>query len=415
MKRFVWLAVAFTGAVACGDDEGGDPDAPQVIDAADAAIDADDTDAAEATFSGSISFLEAQVLAPGDQGAFFGQGNQISISFVSSDDVPGPVMQEMTGPIGCKAWEYTPAQTAALIGRDEGTVAFTVEGTGAPSIPTCAFVAGAGYACPHANTAGNTGTIAVVQPGVLASLTVVAAPGPYNAMNTTNRYVRISGATTAANNGVFPIVQRPSDTTIVYANGAAVAEALPATATRVNLAGVGPTPQAPDPGFLGDDNTFMAAFTPGAGSHFAAFTSSGGAATVGDDFTLATAEAAELNDIPLDGTEFTLSCETGSCGAGSATGTILNIVTTDGAVPTPVGASNFFAMPPPVTKRVQVRCAQLGVSSITVPAAYSEFLRTSGATRVQASFIRPLLVPGGPNTVTVVAGHAIVGFTTVPP
>jgi hypothetical protein len=35
----------------------------------------------------------------------------------------------------------------------------------------------------------------------------------------------------------------------------------------------------------------------------------------------------------------------------------------------------------------------------------------SGSTRIQASFIRGALLGGGPESVSVVAGHAIVGFT----
>jgi hypothetical protein len=409
MKRFVWLGLVLGGLAACGDDSGDDaPIDARVIDAA--AIDADNTDADDTdappavTYSGSVSFLEAAVLNPGTSGTFFGQGVQIGISFTASDALPGPVMEEMPGsPLGCKAWEYTPPQVGALLGIDEGSVQVTLS-SGTP-YPACTFQAGIGYFCPHTGTQSTGGIIAAGPQAGTATLT--DADTTFNATNSTNRYVRISGATNAANNGAFPILAVAGANTIVYGNPAVVAETIPATGGHINVAGVGPTPQAPDPGFLADDATFMATLTSGGGGHIATFTSNSGTSTVGDDFTLDIADANRLNALPLTGAAFTIACGAGSCINTSASGSILNIVTTDG----PTAGQSPFAMPTPTTKRVQIRCAALGQSTITVPAAFSALLMSSGATRIQSTFIRPLLVVGGPGNVNVVAGHAIVGFT----
>lgn len=408
MKRFVLLGLAMGAFAACGDDGGDtDPDA-RVIDAAE--TDADDTDAPPAvTHAGSISLLEVQVLNPGTSGTFFGQGVQVGVAFTASDQVPGPVLEEMAGsPLGCKAWEYTPAQAAAAtIGQDQGPVQVTAAAGLTPAmVPTCVHMANVGYICPHTMTAHTGGIVgAGPQPG---TLTFTDADVTYNANNTTNRYLQIAGATNPRNNGVFPIVGLAGANTIVIGNPGGMAETLPATATHVNLAGIGPTPGVADPGFLANDATVTFMLTSGGGMDFDTFTSvNSGAGGVGDDFTLATAEAIKLNAIPRDGAAFTVTCDAAGCPAGTADGTVLNIVTTD----TATAGLSPFAMPPPTTKRVQIRCAALGSSAITVPAAYSAFIMNSGATRIQASFIRGDLMGGGPPEVSAVSGHAVVGFT----
>lgn len=425
MKRFSILLSVCLAMVGCGDDDVGT--VPVDMSRADMNTSADmsvadlsvgdlgradmnvpDLGPPPTTYSGSITLLETKLLNPGMTGTFFGQGIQAGITFHASTDLPGPVLEATPGsPLGCKAWEYTAAQAViASIGNDEGAVQITSgAGTSPPTFPACSFVAGAGYSCPQPTTAGTGGIIATGPMAGTATLTDVATT--YTAATTTNRYVRISGATNAGNNGAFPILALVGGNTLVYGNPAVVGETLPAAATHINLAAVGPTPSAPDPGFLSNDNTMDFALTPGGGSHFTAFTLTTGSGTVGDDFTLDSAAKNLLNNIPLDGTAFTVGCEAGSCATGSASGVILNIVTTDA----PITGLSPFAMPLPATRRVVVRCAGLATTSMTIPAAYSALLMGSGATRVQATFIRPTLMTGG-GTVTGVSGHAIVGFTT---
>jgi hypothetical protein len=404
--RFAGFVLASATLVACGGDDGGNtPIDGQDVDAD---VDAQDIDAPPPpTYSGSISLVEAAVLNPGTTGALFGQGPQISILLTSSAVVPGPTMQQdPLSATGCKAWEYTAAQAAAATaGADEGVVAFTLTGTAPPTVPSCAYTAGVGYLCQDTATVQTGGVIANGPQAGTATLT--DAGNTFNDGNSLGRYLRISGATNAANNGVFPIVARTGATTLVYANPARVAETLPAAATHVNIYGLGPIPGAADPGFINNDNGVTVTLTAGGGNHFATFTSMTGQQTFGDDFTLATAEAAKLNAIPKTGAAFTITCAAQGCPQGSATGTVLNIVTTD----TPTTGLSPFAMPLPTTRQVRIRCGVLGASAITVPAAYSALIQSSGATRIQASFIRGALLGGGPPEISVVAGHAIVGFT----
>lgn len=369
------------------------------------------TTMATEAYSGSIRFLETAFVNPGASGTFFGQGLEVNIAFVDDAEVPGPVLQEQAGPLGCKVWEYDAAQTtAATIGIDEGPVATTATGTGAPSVPDCTFSADLGYTCPHLSTASTGGTIASGPQAGTATLTDPDVT--FNNNNSLGRYVRITGAINSGNNGSFPILALAGANTIVYGNPAFVAETLPITAVHVNLAGAGPTPSVPDPGFLPDDTHLTLTHTMGGGGHvptFSAVTTS--PMSVGDDFTLATAELVKLNSVPTDGSAFSVVCDAAGCPGGSATGTLFEIVTTDA----PVGGLSPFSLPAPVTKRVVVRCLVLtgasDGSTITVPAEYMDYVRTSGATRLRTMFSRVTILSDADPVVQVVGGHAVVGFT----
>lgn len=414
MKRFALLALPLALA-ACGDNLDEVIDAPvidaQIIDAPppiDAAV-----DARPITYSATVSLLEAAVLNTGTAGTFFGQGLQIGVTFTSSDPAvfPGPVLEETPGsPLGCKAWDLTAAQAAAAtIGLDEGAVQVTsTAGTTPPAFPPCVFAAGAGYICPETTTQSTGGTISAGSGPLVGLPLLTDADVTFTAGNTSNRYVRIAGATNAANNGVFPVLAQVAANTIGYANPAFVAETIPATGFHINLAGVGPTPNAADPGFLRDDNDASFVLTAGGGNHVPGFTMTTGAGTVGDDFVLSAASLPLMNAIPRTNAPFTLACDSASCAAGSGSGILVNIVTTD----TSVAGLSAFTMPPPTTRRIQVRCSLLGQSSVTVPAAFAALLGTAGVTRIQTTVIRPTLL--GLTPATAIAGHAIVGFTTVP-
>jgi hypothetical protein len=448
------LAVLFGAgalmAAACGDNikpGGGDDD-----DDDDAPIDAEVPDMEPPpVFTGTITVLEASVFgAP-----ILGQGIQIAASFFENGGVP-PVYEENAGPTGCKVWEYTPAQVAD-VGSDEGAVVVTIDNPEAhgfdPAIPGCGFVAGRGYMCPDA-TQSTGGTVQglpdAANPGscVAGRLMLIDTDAPFTFHVTDGRYVVFSGTgtpllpdgTTLPVIGKLPVVPpAPEDnTTVILPYPAATATCIPATpldaaAVHLTLGGVGPVPGFDNggstaPGFLANDATVTVALTAGGGSHIPSFTATfpGDTHSPGDDFVLDAASSAIFAPpgsgpgavgIPLDGNAFTVACDN-SKGAGCAAGppatgdgVVLNIVTTDADL-TGVGATT---LPPPMTKRVQVRCAALGSNSVTVNATASAHLMTSGATKLQATFIRGSLSGNPEGTVNIVAGHAITTFQVVPP
>ena len=93
--------------------------------------------------------------------------------------------------------------------------------------------------------------------------------------------------------------------------------------------------------------------------------------------------------------------------AGTATGSVLELVTTD----TPTTGLSPFALPAPTTKQVRIRCIAVGTAMITVPAAFSTLIMDAAATRIQATFARITLMTGGPATTLSLSGHAVRGYT----
>jgi hypothetical protein len=399
---------AFGALAACGDDGDGNPDARR-FDAPIGTPDGMPDATPAASYVGTLSILEAKVYVSDGSGgaAVFGAGPSFRMAFVDPAATGAPVMEEMPGsPFGCKAFEYTPAQFAATLGDDLGTIGISF--TNGVVVPTCGYTAGQGYTCPDPTTAGN-GDNANIAPGPAPGLfAYVDADSNYTA-DVNGRYLLISGATPAANNGLFPIVAVAGATTLVYANPAGSAGAN-VGGTSITIAGVGPIPQSP--GFIADNATVSATFTSANTQVFENFT--GAVADFANDFTLDTANAVRLFSIPTNGTEITLDCDANSCA--DSLSRVVNIQTTD----TPVAGLSPFAMPPPTTKAVLVRCTSVlgGPTGVTIPAAYSAFIQSSGATRIQTTMVSGSLATGTglPNSrLVVLGGHSAVGFTTVPP
>jgi hypothetical protein len=414
MRRLAYvMAGVCVLAVGCGDDDddggGADAavaDAPVADGGPDGGPDAG-PDAAVPSFSGTISFQEVRV-----QGIpQLGQGLQIRINFQDDLTAKPPTLEEMPGSsLGCKAWEYTAAEATAL-SLDEGKIDFTVM-DGAPVLPSCTFVPTRGYLC-----IGQSGTGGVLAAGPQAGTMLFTAPTGDFTLGDVGHYVSISGATNAANNGQFPLVNVVNQTTVVIAHQAGVVETLPGAATWAVVAGVGPNPAGAmlANGFLENDDVVTVALTAGGGNHVEAFsvTFDMASGAVGDDFTLDTASQAEITSVPTDGSAFSIGCDGAGGTCNMATGSLLVITTTD----TPVTGLPPFVFPPPTTKQVVIRCAAIGAGTVTVPAAYSALIQGSGATRIQTAFFRSSL-NGAQNTgdpkasVTIVAGHGVAGFTT---
>lgn len=441
MKRFVLLAFAIGGAAACGDNPG-DGDDDTVIDATaidgaaidGAAIDGPDPDATPDAsadgpppqFSGTITVLEAQVLASaGDPvNTVVAQGIQIGVTFTDPSMAVATIFDSMPGSDeGCKVTELTPAMlpTAANLGVNEGTLTFAFDnppvmrpqpGSEDRTLPACSFFAGAGYLCDDPTSSQPITAVDTVTLDGSESTTLMTVVGSATFVaDDVGRYVKFASTgnpSLDSSIASFPIVALgPTENTAVL--GGSVTATVSA-GSLTTLAGAGPFPGLADPGQLPNDARVVATLVAGGGNHFPDTTLTWG--NVGDDFAMDDANADRLRNVPTDGSAFTLSCLTGSCGTSIAT--LVSITTTDA----PVTGLALTAMPPPVTKRVNIRCAFIGPTSITIPTSVSAFLMTSGATRIQTSFIRGMLAASAPTNAGLwgtVAGHALIGFTTVTP
>ncbi|MFO0626108.1 MAG: hypothetical protein U0325_10865 [Polyangiales bacterium] len=378
--------------------------------AGDAPIDAS---TAGPTHAGVLEVTEVRLRNQGGPGVD-GHGVSIGIRYVpTASAVPPSLEEQPDGILGCKAWAYTPAQAAALVGVDEGPVQVALMG-GALTFPACTFVAGTGYQCIDAASSGTGGRLSTQGTPPGTSLFNPGMVGRFGAEDV-GRYLRLQDTGTPGLEGYFPIVGVTGDDAALLA-GLRLDVALPTNARFTTVAGLGPVPGQPTSALLANDaqvtfaTTMSRDFDPLPAN--AGLTGAGG---IGDAFTLGTADGKVLlSDIPLDGSTFRVGCDSTSA-CGTATASVLELVTTDAVV------TGAFSFPPATTGQRVVRCVSVGDPVITVPAPYADHLRrsNSGATRVRARFLRvnvstAMSAGGAMNTTTLFAGHAEVGFTTPP-
>ncbi|WP_437574800.1 hypothetical protein [Sorangium sp. So ce887] len=351
------------------------------------------------THNGIISIQDVSILGAPQAG----HGLTVQVLFTAAKR---PTYEEMPGQLtGCKGWVYDVQDDPPPPLTDQGVI--TISGLAGGSLD-CRFQ-GNGYVCPTHSGTGQTS----VTPGQMGTAAYVIGGAMFSAADV-GRTLRVDGAAMGENNGAFPIVAVESSETAVVVNPRAAEEAF--VANHVVLAGAGPIPGNPnDPIASGDE--VVVGIEPGGVMAFE-FPDLG-PLVAGGEFQLDEASQSLLGAVPLDGTSMTLSCggEGGSCGA--AQGTLVRITTTDGSVE---GASPF-AMPPPAGKQVEIQCVALGGDgSLTIPVEAMRLLQeahqASSITRIRTAFMREGVAsatnpePGAPNTVYVVAGHGILGFTS---
>jgi hypothetical protein len=316
-----------------------------------------------------------------------------------------PDYEEQPGlPTGCKAWVYDLTAEPPPPQTDQGPLSIAV---GDSSIE-CRFDQDKGYTCPVWSGSG----AAAITPGEGGKATFTAAGATFSPADV-GRYLAVSGAKTASNEGAFPIVAVTSATTAVVFHPGAAAEDLAGEYTVI--AGAGPVPDNPvDPISTGDVATV--GITP-AGEMDFDFPDAGPFET-GGAFVVDAATADVLGAVPVDGSSIALGCagEGGTCG--SAALTVVRLTTTDGGV---AGLSPF-AMPEPVVRKVDVLCATLGGDgTLVVPAEAMALIEeahgASPVTRIRTAYMREGFAlaqndePLPPNPVRILAGHGILGFT----
>ena len=363
------------------------------------------------THTGTISIQDRRLLgAP-----HLGHGVSVLVDMSTAprapdhDDAPGQLT-------GCKVWVYDiesdpPPRPAG----DVGTL--SVEGTSANLGPGCVFQDGAGYVCP---TAAGQGEVvlehAAAGTGAPPNTARVSISGAAFRPDDSGRYLSLRGASGAS--GSFPIVSVMSATEVRVAKAPGTNPA-PSSGTYQVLAGAGPVPGTPadeapgDP--LRDTDQVRVRLTPGNDSPFRFPETT--VAAVGGAFTADTATLGLLDHVPLDGRAFRLGCagEGGQCGTAELT--IIQLQTTDG----PTAGLSPFALPPAKRRQVVLTCIQPGAMGfVDIPAEASALIARAHAespiTRIRTALMRNGAVltknPTPPdNTVRVVAGHQLIGFT----
>jgi hypothetical protein len=135
------------------------------------------------------------------------------------------------------------------------------------------------------------------------------------------------------------------------------------------------------------------------------------AVDVADSFYLNWDSQSTILGLPTSGGVFSIGCRNDYEGCESDTVAGVEFETTDA----PVSSADQLYFPSPVSHSVRVRCSTPNSITVTVPAAYMQFLANSGATRIRTTFTKSRVVEAtGPNgaPITISLGHGMVGFTT---
>ena len=382
------LVCSLLAASGCGnsDNDGGTPDA------------GGDTEVVIPTMHGQVFFLDTSFLGLD----FLGKGPLFVFDIKNPDELVRPVYEQYPGsPFGCKVFQYTAAEFNDP-GIDIGTIQFEL--TEGATFPPCNYVEGQGYRC--VGVAGGGGNIATAGMDNLYTLTDANLTFGQEQLG---RHLLITGSAAPQNNGLFSIVDAPADDTIVFFDPAnQVVGEEPTEASYLTLAGFGPSGPS-NSGQVPDGALLTASLTANPDSRFTDFEVS---TNVGDSFTLDDVSEQVMADIPLDGSEFSLSCDGagGSCGDGVGSALIIDTTDADVSMAPP------HVLPPPVTSATRIACLFL-VGEVTVSAEVSQFLaEAERTTRVRTIFAKanPANVNQPDAKVNIAAGNALGAIKTLP-
>jgi hypothetical protein len=314
-----------------------------------------------------------------------------------------PDFEEQSGVFGCKVSAYDVASGDIPHETDQGTL--KIGGIAGGEI-RCGYVKGRGYVCP---TASGTAPVEVAADG---GRTTYAFRGVTLTAADVGRYLQVSGASQASNNGAFAILALSGSGAALVANPAATAEKFDASYTIV--AGAGPTPKDLYSPFEAETKVIVA-LEPGGDGDFDAFEVE---ITPGAVWKPDQESAARMVAVRPDGEAVTLSCEGEGGDCGVAAVSIVRITTTDADV---TGLSPT-AMPPAKKRAVEIQCAAADTGTIRVPAEPMKYLKeaneASPITRIRTAFMRDGYAfannqgPRAANSTVVVAGRGVLGFST---
>ena len=417
-----FLAGALTafGAAACGDDDGDGGGTADSGPAADSAPDPD-ADVVELLRSGTVAVMETSIT--NTNGAV--QGALVRMGFADETTrTVAPVPGFESSVNGCSITVYNVGDDEEPDPVGEGT--FTVTGTSAGPFG-CAYVAALGqYMCQSATPA--------VAGGAAEDATVTGAGGNAQFVLTgvsfpdtvVGMHIQLSGFPPVGEvpvDGVYPITgaNTAGETTTLTLAGAPFTGASTgdADATYATFVGLGPVPGG-GVDFL-DDGTADLTISKTAGDTVGAFEVELNAS--GEGFTLVNEPENDYylpHQIPTDAAaEVKFGCEGEGCGdegGGILSAMIISGTTTDGTLPAE-GDPAGIAMPDPVSQYATFTCSALGADEVAISMAAMEEILGTSPTRIQVSVGRVRgeihAADDGSYQTFVLAGHSLLGFTTV--
>jgi hypothetical protein len=413
---------------ACGDDDGGTPDARPMIDGGDnpdaPTPDATPTpDAGPADLrSGTLAITDVRVTNDltgiGIQAL---SGAQVTITYRDNTaPITAPAMG--TGNLDeCTVIVYEVGTDPAPTYVDEGAVTVSAGTDHSPF--ACAFNDTLGeYLCAPA-TANQSGALGTGSTVVLVDTNgdqtpdtpaLVVAGADFTNMNVVGMYVTATGFAEAGNNGTFAVVGSTplNDSALIIANPDAVpGDTIAATpGTYALTTGNGPVPTLYT-AFLGDGSDDVV-ISKAAGDVVPAFTDVM-VPPAGEGLTLSS-DSAEPHAMPTTATDpILIKCGgDGECGPspGTLTGFAISGYATDGDT---TGLPPFV-MPDPVSKYATFQCrSNPNVTEFQIEAAeWAEVLGIE-PTRIQTNILRVTADLSSGVATSMAIGHGLVGFTDV--
>lgn len=357
-------------------------------------------------------------------------GASVSFSFSDVTQGGGHVVFGDGAPGGCLVTEYDGGETPTLkpfplVG--EGTI--TVAGAGLKrATPACNFVNGS-YICAAAPVTGAAGSVASQN-----KVTILTVTGTTFDASQIGMWVSLSGMTDTTLNGTFPIVNVAGGSAVL---ATAHADAAPADFTGANytlIQGLGPVPSgALTVSYLdrGQNNDPITVDMPATDDYPDGIHASLVPLSKGLKLSGAGTGCEDCSQPHLFPTQLTanntvsFSCDsakgdgTGVCDtapSGGLWGVVITGVTTTGDVANVAP----YAMPPskPGTKYVTFTCSALLDKTRQIPHEVLAAIFATNPTRIETrvfSFsFAPVTDTVSTNTANVLAGHGIIGHTTIP-
>jgi hypothetical protein len=354
------------------------------------------------THSGTM--ILSDVSAPGH--AELGRGAWVRIEYVELYSGSSPVYDDIAPPgVGCRVLVYDSAGTDRPKQEDGGAVAIS---SALSSLPSCAFDASRmEYRCVAAAGAAQIGdTQEVIGGGEVEVEIAGAAFDPTHV----GHYLELTGSDDPIADGGFPIVAYLTATRVRIAlSPLGVDTGWSGAGAYAVVGGAGPTPASVP--FL-DDGSNPVTIDKAAGIESEAFSVdmlAGGAGFALD------ASSTSVDDLPTDGSAATFSCagSGGNCGSSSIGNFIFGRTTT-----APVTGLADYAMPEATAGSVAEFWCRSFAGDIEISAGAMAAILATNPTRIETRVLRSNYAPAGDssglNQWGLVAGHGLVGYTTVP-